>query len=177
VAGLLALLPHEASQGRASRQENAAVAQKLLGPCHQRWRMLQAQGVLQEEVTERVTLRRTKGAKPEVEPEEVLMLRHSLVPLGIGLDRRRIDGYLTRNKDEQVVEQFERLQGREPACEPKEAHLIGQAQAVVGPKTAGDLGVVCGGKLDAFSNYLAGVIAGLLHDDGRKEWDWTRHGR
>jgi hypothetical protein len=56
--------PHEASQGRASRQENAAVAQKLLGPCHQRWRMLLAQGVLQEEVTERVTLRRTKGANP-----------------------------------------------------------------------------------------------------------------
>jgi len=46
------------------------------------------------------------------------MLRHSLAPLGIGLDRRRIDGHLTRNKDEQVVEQFERLLGREPACEP-----------------------------------------------------------
>jgi len=45
----------------------------------------------------------------------------------------------------------------------------------VGPKTAGDLGVLCGGKLDAFSNDLAGVTAGLLHDNGRKEWDWTRH--
>jgi hypothetical protein len=137
--------------------------------------MLQAQGVLQEDVIECVTLRRTKGAKPEAEPEAVLMLRHSLAPLGIGLDRRRIDGHLTRNKDEQVVEQFERLLGREPACEPKEADLIGLAQAVVGPTTAGDLGVVCGGKLDAFSNNLAGVIAGLLHDDSRKEWDWTRH--
>jgi hypothetical protein len=80
--------------------------------------MLQAWGVLEVETAERVTLRLTKGAKPELEPEELRVLRHGLAPLGIGLDRRWIDGDLTRDKDDQVVEQFERLLDMEPAREP-----------------------------------------------------------
>jgi hypothetical protein len=59
-------------------------------------------------------LRRAKGAKPQVEPEEVLVLRYRLAPWGIGLDRCRIDGDRTRDKNEPVVEQFERLLGGEP---------------------------------------------------------------
>ena len=61
-----------------------------------------------------------KGPKAQIQLEQLLMLRDGLTPLGIVLDQRRIEGDFMGDKDQEIVEQFQRLLRRQAAGQPQE---------------------------------------------------------
>src|SRR4029453_17731286 len=107
------------------------LAEKGLRLGQECWSGLEAQGFGAEEVPKGVTRSGPKGTKAQIALKKLLMVRHRLPPLGIVLDQGRIKGPLLRHKDEQVVEEFQRLLRRKPASQPEEPQMIGQAQQVM----------------------------------------------
>ena len=91
------------------------------------------------------------------------MLRDGLTPLGIGLDEDGIEGDLLGDKDQQVIEEFQRLLRRKATRQPQEAQLIGEAQSVMRAAAMGDLGLVREGKPDTVGDKVAGIVHRMEH--------------
>jgi hypothetical protein len=155
IARLLALLPRQAAQGGEGREEDAAVAENLLGPGAQRGPVLQTRGLLQEHTTEGGALTR---AQSQMEPNPVLGRGDGRLALGIVLKRPKLHGQRGRHKDQQVVAELQGRPGGKAACEVEEPPVIGKSQAAMRATTAGNLGLLGGGKHHSLGKDLARIV-------------------
>jgi hypothetical protein len=158
MARLLALLPGQAAHGGESRQEDTAVAEKLLGPGEQRRHVFHVCRPLDQEAAEGGAGSGVKRAKPQIEANLFLVRRDGRLALGIVLHGGRIHSQLVCHKGEQVVEDLQRLLGGKPAREVEEAHLISKAQAVMRTATAVNPGLIGGGKRHPRGNQLVRIM-------------------
>ena len=139
------------------------IPEKCLGLRDQSGELVEMQGLLAQEVTESLAFDQAQGPEAEMEANLLLVRRDGGLALRIRLNHGGGQSEFAGDKGQHIGEQFQRLLVRKAAGEPQKGHLIGKAQAVVGPPTEGDLGMVSGRKHDPGSNKLAGVEQRVLH--------------
>src|SRR5215471_12144275 len=137
--------------------------EKALGLRDQGSQVVKMQGLLAQELTERLAFGQAKGPEAEMEADLLLVRRDGGLALRIRLNHGGAQREFAGDKGQHIWEQFQGLLVRKAAGEPQKGHLIGKAQAVVGPPTEGDLGMVSGRKHDPCRNKLAGVAQRVFH--------------
>jgi hypothetical protein len=73
LTGPVALFPGEPAERRERRQKHLVVAEKRLGLRDQGGEVVEMQRLLTQELTERLTFRRTKGLEPQMEADLLLV--------------------------------------------------------------------------------------------------------
>jgi hypothetical protein len=158
MAGLLALLPRQTAHGGEGRQEDTTIAEKLFGPGEQRRHVLHARRLLDQEATKGLAGGSVERVKPQIEANLLLVRRDGRLTLSIILHSGRIHRQRVCHKVKQVVKDLQRLLGGKPACEVEEAHLIGKAQAVMRPATAGNPGMIGRGEYHPLGDELVRIM-------------------
>jgi hypothetical protein len=137
--------------------------EKGLGLRDQGREVVEMQGLLAQELTERLAFGQAKGSEPEMAANLLLVRRDGGLALCIRLNHSGGQSEVVGDKGQHIGEQFQGVLIRKAAGEPQKSHLIRQAQAIVGPPAEGELGMVSGRKHNPFGNKLAGVEQRVHH--------------